>query len=381
MPLLRVIFLFCLPLFFSPSLAAFKDFDERKTSLAKKPSVRAKQLRAFALNAQYASAERQRAAALLVKESSEAARIKAKLLEAELKSRAFSNAQFMRTLTDAKAEAQRQKSKKWIAIFDDLKSLKKSAKSPNSKNSWGEKEQKAHARFFERTKLVYAPLHFALLQVKERLKRSKADTLERKNALRKLNNLYARLRTKAYRSRDFHALRVLYFEILAPYSKTPEDALHTYFEADRFHSNLERPKINDVYFYLWSSRTFRQCQNQFLHCLQSEKMHMGEHSFFDFSTLKPTTTFDHTLGSFASKMFEPLISACIQEHANLVSETHLELNWSVSHKGRVSRSEIWRPKRLRKSPFDKCVKDALSHFRYPPYQGEIKTIGLTFDID
>lgn len=120
---------------------------------------------------------------------------------------------------------------------------------------------------------------------------------------------------------------------------------------------------------------------QGIHCSEIEEERMGGRSFYDFSREAPRRDFDEQRAQMVAAEYTPLLLDCIKEGVRDGStrDTNIQLEWSIGHDGKVRGSQV-NPRRLRKTPFEKCVKSAFGVFRYPPYRGEMKHMGNSFNV-
>lgn len=137
--------------------------------------------------------------------------------------------------------------------------------------------------------------------------------------------------------------------------------------------------------YIKSKETARLCfraqQKAGLKCADIEKKKMGKLTFYDFSQEPGGRVFDDARAAVVASVYTPLIEQCVRQGARSgeLRGTNVRMEWAIGHDGKVEGHDL-NPRRLRGGKFDKCLKEALTWFRYPPYGGEQHHQGLTFSI-
>lgn len=118
-----------------------------------------------------------------------------------------------------------------------------------------------------------------------------------------------------------------------------------------------------------------------VHCSQIEESGSGRLTFYDYS-LERARRFNPERAKMALSEYQPLLLRCLSEQTkkgSLLSNTTIELEWSIGLNGRVSISSIL-PRRLRGTEVETCMQEAFKRFRYPRYRGEMQHMQLNFNI-
>lgn len=135
-----------------------------------------------------------------------------------------------------------------------------------------------------------------------------------------------------------------------------------------------------------SRDTARLCKAVRAHsvsCAKIERARWGERSYYDFSgERRAGVGFDVARADDVLAEYESELHDCLQQgaKANLTTETHVELVWTVGNDGRVPATIDVNPLRLRGTVVESCVQKAFALFRYPPYAGELQHVRLAFDV-
>ena len=211
----------------------------------------------------------------------------------------------------------------------------------------------------------------------------KAERQNDKAALSKAMGYLKKASKRLRRKRDDLVLKEqalrLYAKAFALKENPSTAALYS-MRADRAFVSIKNESSTAKNAYLMSRATMRYCAKQKDKCARLEKKNFKTPTYYDFSKEKRSSGFDNLRAEDTRAMYEPLVQACLQKHKKLARHQNVELNWSVSNDGKVSRSEVWRPLRLRKSALEKCVQGAFERFRYRPYSGTLKTLGLEYSL-
>jgi hypothetical protein len=165
-----------------------------------------------------------------------------------------------------------------------------------------------------------------------------------------------------------------------------EDAVHESLVADR--ANKQPPseaafeKLDTPY--IKSLQTARLCfraQRKGVNCADIEKKRFEGLTFYDFSQESGGRAFNERRAEVVASVYTPLILDCVQQSAKTgeTRNTNIQMEWAIGHDGKVEGYDLY-PRRLRGGAFSKCLKEALSWFRYPPYGGEQKHQGLSFSV-
>lgn len=165
------------------------------------------------------------------------------------------------------------------------------------------------------------------------------------------------------------------------------EAVHESLVADRAH----RTPISEAAFeksdsrYIKSKQTARLCfraeKKAGIRCADIERERMGGLTFYDFSHEAGGRAFDDAGAELVANVYSPLLEDCVRASAKTgeTRGTNIQIEWAIEHDGKVGGLQV-NPRRLRGGAFSKCIKEALTWFRYPPYGGEQKHQGLSFSV-
>lgn len=134
-----------------------------------------------------------------------------------------------------------------------------------------------------------------------------------------------------------------------------------------------------------SKDTARLCKGaraQGVSCAKIERARWGDRTYYDFSSEKRGAGFDVARADDVLAEYESELHECLKQgaKANLTTDTHVELVWTVGNDGRVPPAIDLNPLRLRGTLVETCVQKAFARFRYPPYAGELQHVRLAFDV-
>jgi hypothetical protein len=122
-----------------------------------------------------------------------------------------------------------------------------------------------------------------------------------------------------------------------------------------------------------------EAKNEGLDCFQIEIEEFGWSTHYDFSKEKKGR-FSPQRAKRVLAEYEPLLITCIEKAARTdLPATRIEVEWPVHKNGRVKEFEL-KPRRVARSSLQRCFRDALALFRYPPYRGEMQHIGMDWRI-
>jgi hypothetical protein len=107
----------------------------------------------------------------------------------------------------------------------------------------------------------------------------------------------------------------------------------------------------------------------------------GERGYYDFSVEQSHGGFDELRAEAVAVEYGDLIPKCLKKYARHLRGTTVQLDWTVGHDGRVKGGHVYRPRRMRRTPFEKCVKEAFELYRYPRYGGEIHSLAMEFYVE
>lgn len=134
-------------------------------------------------------------------------------------------------------------------------------------------------------------------------------------------------------------------------------------------------------------------------CRKLERALLGRHHFRDFSQQPPGAQARRNGAKTAKQQalteglapdtvrtvnahYAPLFEACFAAQAQRLQPPAHEqytVRWSVKNDGRVIRMEMDR-KDLQDSPLSRCLREALAHWRYPRFTGELQHVEQSFGV-
>jgi hypothetical protein len=375
-------------------------YSQLKRKLSGKPETRYAKLRRFAEDQRVALGERLKAASAMRRlfggEDSRTA--KALMLEARLQTVAQAPSLRKRALSRAKAAAKTAGSGTIERLVDEaqqadaaLALLIKATEARERKGKWEAltSDELALSDAVTDKARAYVPTKDKAQAAwarywQARLKSTVAD--ERPSALKELAGL-VRL---GGRSRDLAPVRVAVRRLranLLAVEKDWEEAAHESLVADRAMSSppsvaaFDKPEPPD---YARTRETSELCYLAFkkgVSCYELEKKRFDGPTFYDFSQEARSGLFNERRSQNVAAEYTPLINDCIAEGAKTgeTRDSTIQLEWAIGHDGRIEGFDLY-PRRLRGTAFQKCVDEAMKKFRYPPYKGEQKHVGLSWQV-
>lgn len=135
-----------------------------------------------------------------------------------------------------------------------------------------------------------------------------------------------------------------------------------------------------------TARLCKQARDNGVSCAKIEKQRWGDRTYFDFAAHAPASSarspFDAARADDVLAEYESELHECLKQgaKANLTTDTHVEMVWTIGNDGRVPPTAEINPLRLRGTVVESCVRKAFGLFRYPPYAGELQHVRLGFDV-
>lgn len=111
-------------------------------------------------------------------------------------------------------------------------------------------------------------------------------------------------------------------------------------------------------------------------CLAAESAAGLPRTYRDLSRTAPTPALSDAAVADAQAEYGALLEGCARRAAETdpaATGVNLELLWVVQPSGRADSLEM-EPRRLRGTPLEACLRDALAVFRYPPYRSEERRV-------
>jgi hypothetical protein len=166
-----------------------------------------------------------------------------------------------------------------------------------------------------------------------------------------------------------------------------EEAVHESLVADRANKIPPKEPAFDKLDtrYIKSLATARLCfraqKRRGINCADIEKKQFDALTFYDFSQESGGRAFNEARAEVVASVYTPLLYDCVKASAKSgeTRNTNIQMEWAIGHDGKVDGHDL-HPRRLRGGQFNTCLKEALSWFRYPPYGGEQKHQGLSFNV-
>lgn len=134
---------------------------------------------------------------------------------------------------------------------------------------------------------------------------------------------------------------------------------------------------------LETAQLCKRARAQGVLCAKIERARWGDRTYFDFTKANAgARAFDSTKADDVLAEYESEIHECLRQgaKANLTTNTHVEIVWTIGNDGLVPPTAEINPFRLRGTAVETCVRKAFSLFRYPPYVGELQHVRLGFDV-